>query len=166
MEEKKKRKYSIDFWIPVIMLTAMVFVVFISVIFRFAGHALSWPDEVCRWLLIWVTFTGACYGFKHGALVRVDLFIRLIFKKKAPLIDSIALVIASLFFGFLGVSGVGYCIDVISNKQVYPITRMPNWVIASGVVIGSVLVAFECLQAALKQIREYRANKGKEEKEQ
>ncbi len=71
------------------VLILMVLVVVLQVIFRYFGNPLSWPEEVARWTMIWVTFAGASYAFKNGGLIRVEFFVNKYFKPGAQKVINI-----------------------------------------------------------------------------
>lgn len=88
--------------ICMVMTSALVFILFIQVVFRYAlNNALSWPDELARFLLIWITFLGAAVAtWDRGHLV-IDFLVNKVskrFNKKVAIflniINSIFLLVA------------------------------------------------------------------------
>lgn len=140
MDKKKERKFDPGFWLGSAFMIAMVVAITIQVIFRFAGHPLSWPEEVARWFLIYITFTGASYAFRNGGLISVDFFIRKLFPKQVNKITAVGYGVSMLYFGFLAFSAVKYIQLTVKKTQFYPITKMPYWPTVLAVVIGAVLV--------------------------
>ena len=55
----------------VFMLGAMVVITGAQIICRTWFTALSWSDEVTRYLLIWSTFLGATVVYRHGGHISV-----------------------------------------------------------------------------------------------
>lgn len=55
------------------MLAAMVIITGLQIICRLFFTALSWSEELCRYLLIWSTFIGAGIVYKHGGHIAVTL---------------------------------------------------------------------------------------------
>ena len=84
------KKFHFDLIVSSIVLVAMIVVILIQIIFRLMGNPLSWTEEVARWMLVWATFAGASYAFKNGGLIRVDFFVKKLFKKKGRRITDIA----------------------------------------------------------------------------
>lgn len=58
----------------VIMLGLMVVITSLQIICRTWFTALSWSDEVTRYLLIWSTFLGASVVYRHSGHISVTLF--------------------------------------------------------------------------------------------
>lgn len=57
----------------VIMLGAMVVITGAQIIFRTWFTALSWSDEVTRYLLIWSTFLGASVVYRHSGHISITI---------------------------------------------------------------------------------------------
>lgn len=145
----KRFLQKFDLWLGSIVLIIMVFIVVLQVIFRYFGNPLSWPEEVARWTMIWITFAGASYCFKNGGLVRVEFFVQKYFSKPVQNIINIAnMVIMCGFFLFLGYSSVNYMLLTIRKHQLYNVTRMPYYAISFALVLGSVL----CILFSVSQI--------------
>lgn len=52
-------------YIVIALMVAMLFVVVIAIIFRKAGHSISWYDEFAGYILVWVTFWGAIIALER-----------------------------------------------------------------------------------------------------
>ena len=131
------------------VMIIMVTIVVVQVIFRYLGSPLSWPEEVARWTMIWITFAGASYCFKNGGLIRVEYFVQKFFSKPAQnLINIINMAIMGGFFIFLGYSSLQYMLLTIRKHQVYNVTRVPYSLVSCALALGSVL----CLLFSASQI--------------
>ena len=59
------------------LLVAIVLAVVLQVVARYVLRiSLPWPEELARFLLIWLTFAGAIVGTWHNAHFRVDFITR------------------------------------------------------------------------------------------
>ncbi len=131
------------------VLILMVLVVVLQVIFRYFGNPLSWPEEVTRWTMIWVTFAGASYAFKNGGLIRVEFFVNKYFKPGAQkVINIIDMALLAVTFGYLLYSSVLYMMLTIKKHQVYNVTQMPYAAIVAALALSGVL----CVIFSAKQI--------------
>ena len=55
-------------------LAAMVAVIFIQVVFRYGfNNALPWPDELARFLMLWMTGLIAPSAYRWGGFVAIDM---------------------------------------------------------------------------------------------
>ena len=131
------------------------------IIFRLMGNPLSWTEEVARWMLVWATFAGASYAFKNGGLIRVDFFVKKLFKKKGRRITDIAaMMFMIVYFGLLGVSAASYMKMTISKGQTYPITQVPYAI----TLISLVYCGLSCCIFAVKEgLKAYHSTDTQEE---
>ena len=137
----KKLLERFELLICAVALSVMVLVVCVAVVFRYTGHPLLWSDEVARWMLVYISFAGASYSFKHDGLIQVDYFVKKLFKPRMQKwINAGGIALLGVLFGILGYSGVQYMLALTRRAQKYPITKAPKAVIVAAVVIGSVLI--------------------------
>ena len=86
-------------WIAILL---MVIVIIIQVFFRYVlNNALPWPDEVARFLMLWMTGLIAPSAYRWGGFVSIDMLERFLPKILANLLIFIILLIslAVLFIG-------------------------------------------------------------------
>ena len=87
-------------WIAILLI---VIVIIIQVFFRYVlNNALPWPDEVARFLMLWMTGLIAPSAYRWGGFVSIDMLERFLPKILANLLIFIILLIslAVLFIGF------------------------------------------------------------------
>lgn len=58
-----------------LIMAAMVIVTTLQVVFRVAFNALTWSEEMSRYLLVWGTFFGATLAYKRGNHIAVTFII-------------------------------------------------------------------------------------------
>ena len=145
----KSKVQKFELWLGGVVLILMVLVVVLQVIFRYFGNPLSWPEEVARWTMIWVTFAGASYAFKNGGLIRVEFFVNKYFKPGAQkVINIIDMALLAVTFGYLLYSSVLYMMLTIKKHQAYNVTQMPYAAIVAALALSGVL----CVIFSAKQI--------------
>ena len=155
------KKFHFDLIVSSVVLVAMIVVILIQIIFRLMGNPLSWTEEVARWMLVWATFAGASYALKNGGLIRVDFFVKKLFKKKGRRITDIAaMMFMIVYFGLLGVSAASYMKMTISKGQTYPITQVPYAI----TLISLVYCGLSCCIFAVKEgLKAYQSTDTQEE---
>ena len=91
--------------IMVAILSTMVVLVFGNVVARYVfNSAITWAEEVARFLFVWLTFVGASFGLMKGLHLGMDMLI----VRLTPRIRSlVALANAIITLVFLGVWMVG-----------------------------------------------------------
>lgn len=86
-------------WIAILL---MVIVIMIQVFFRYVlNNALPWPDEVARFLMLWMTGFIAPSAYRWGAFVSIDMLERFLPKIFSNLLIVFILII-SLFVLVVG----------------------------------------------------------------
>lgn len=61
-------------WVCIVLATALFLIVVVAVIARYGfGQAVSWTEEVPRYLLIWISFLAAAVGVLHRDHVGFDV---------------------------------------------------------------------------------------------
>ena len=86
-------------WIAIFL---MVVVIMIQVFFRYVlNNALPWPDEVARFLMLWMTGLIAPSAYRWGGFVSIDMLERFLPKIISTLL-TLFLLIISLFSALCG----------------------------------------------------------------
>lgn len=95
-------------WIVVLTMGGMVFFTSVQIIARVFFQALSWSEEITRYLLVWSTFIGAGCVYKRGGHINVT-FIQDLFKGKAKkYVHMLVHLLCSVFFAIAVYFGIKY----------------------------------------------------------
>lgn len=169
-------------WIIIFLIGAATLIVFVSVVHRYAAGLpipgvqdwllrvnLSWAQELCIIMFVWMAKFGAAYGVRTGIHVGVDVLInRLPGRIRAKFIVFGLLagafftgIIASLGAHFVWENGAHYAIFnslgfAVTNLYPGPTTpdlEWPTWIVYSAIPLGSSLMCFRFLQVTLSFIR-------------
>ena len=103
-------------WIAIFL---MVVVIMIQVFFRYVlNNALPWPDEVARFLMLWMTGLIAPSAYRWGGFVSIDMLERFLPKIISTLLTLFLLIISLfvLIIGFeLGLKHINACLLYTSD---------------------------------------------------
>ena len=88
------------------MMVIMTTVIISQIIFRFFFTALSWSEEVARFLLVWSSLLGAAIGFKRGSHITVTLLVSKFPPRILKFLKFLAYVLEAIFFYIVIVYGV------------------------------------------------------------
>jgi len=105
----------------VFMLGAMVVITGAQIICRTWFTALSWSDEVTRYLLIWSTFLGATVVYRHNGHISVTLMQDAVSAKAAKTLRVLVHVICFALFAVLLHYSARYCIKLKKTATAMPI---------------------------------------------
>ena len=93
--------------IMVTILTVMVGLVFGNVVARYAfNSAITWAEEVARFLFVWLTFVGASFGLMKGLHLGMDMVVARFSPRTRSLIEVVNGFIMLAFLGVWVVGGV------------------------------------------------------------
>lgn len=105
----------------VFMLGAMVIITGAQIICRTWFTALSWSDEVTRYLLIWSTFLGATVVYRHNGHISVTLLQDAVSPKLAKALRVLVHVICFALFAVLLHYSNLYCLKLKKTATAMPI---------------------------------------------
>ena len=156
-------------WILIVSFAAMTILVFIQVIFRhILQNALSWSEEVARYMFIWISWLGVSTGIKDKEHIQVKIFPNLLLQKgffKSELllryVINIIWMITTVIVAYFGWQ------IVMGQKMlgvVAPATQFPMWIIYLCIPVCSVIVFFRLVQSMVLDAAEWRGKKAPLEK--
>lgn len=137
------------------ILVSMIFAIVPRLFF---GFSFAWPEEVARYLMIWVAFVGSSVAMKRSELVSFEFFVSL-FKGKRKYIAHLVSRAITLYFlvAFIWV-GTQMLPSYMKSRAIgVPITLF--WP-ALGLFVGGVFMLVHTLDGGLHDIL---ALAGKEE---
>src|SRR4051812_5465309 len=115
-------------WLIATLMGAATLLIFVAVAHRYAAAAhypaalqpiqdwlltinLSWAQELCIYMFIWMAKFGAAYGVRHGTHVGVDTLVRALPPEKARWLTMIGLAGGALFTAVVGTMGAKFVWD-------------------------------------------------------
>ncbi len=122
-----------------IFLLAMIITTTMQVIFRFFFQALSWSEEVTRFLLVWSSLIGAAIAFKRRSHIAVTFVI----ERFPPVLRKLAVVITYILgvIFFLIVLWYGIELMIEEATQTSPALNIPMpYIYSIYPVMGTVII--------------------------
>ncbi len=141
----------------VIMVGAMVIITTAQIIFRTWFTALTWSDEVTRYLLIWSTFLGATCVYRHGGNIAITFIQEAFPDKVTKALRVFVHILCMLLFIVLCYYGAQYVTKLNKTATTLPIKMKYIFLC---VPISMAICAFHALVMAIGQIRPDTAQKG------
>jgi C4-dicarboxylate transporter DctQ subunit len=162
-------------WLIAVFMAAATLVVFVAVVHRYLSgfripHLqdwllsldLSWAQELCIYLFIWMAKFGAAYGVRRGIHVGVDVLVTRLPPGWRRVCVLLGLLGGALFTGLVGTLGVRFVWEnglhyaVLSALHLPPgdvyegsvssDLELPKWIAYSAVPLGSYLMCLRFLQ--------------------
>lgn len=101
-------------WLGVVCVAGMVAAILIQVFYRYVlGNALAWPEELARFLMLWMTGLMAPTAYRQGGFVGIDMLVRLLPRALAALLAlallgvAMAVLLVGFRIGWAEVTGFG-----------------------------------------------------------
>jgi C4-dicarboxylate transporter, DctQ subunit len=141
------------------LMAAATLIIFVAVVQRFAvgvpvlypffyGINLTWAQELCIYMFIWMAKFGAAYGVRTGIHVGVDVLINHLNPKWRKGVTLFGLLCGALFTAVVGTMGLKFVVELFPTDQVSPDMEIPSWIVYSCIPLGSYLMCFRFLQVA------------------
>jgi len=146
------------------LMAAATLLIFVAVIHRYGTGVpllypyfiqlhISWAQELCIYMFVWMAKFGAAYGVRTGIHVGVDVLVN---QLNAPIRRQVvlfSLFCGALFTAVVGTMGAKFVIGLAQTDQVSPDLELPRWIVFACVPLGSYLMCFRFLQVAWRFIR-------------
>ena len=148
-------------WLIALLMGGATLLIFVAVLHRYAAGLplpvlqdallkihLSWAQELCIYMFIWMAKFGAAYGVRTGIHVGVDVLINRLdapFRRNYILFGLLA---GALFTGTIGSLGAHYVWQIGHTDQTSADLELPLWIVYLCIPCGSYLMCFRFLQVA------------------
>ena len=129
MEMEKAKKVDIsDFrWIDLpglVFFWILMFVVFLQFFTRYVmNDSFGWTEEIARYLLIMVGFTGAVLAARKGTHIFLEFFYRYLSAKSAKVVSILAESITLSGYGYLAWVGTQLAMATRQNMVSIPVPK-------------------------------------------
>jgi C4-dicarboxylate transporter DctQ subunit len=111
------------------------------------GLKMTWAQEACIYLFVWMAKFGAAYGVRTGIHVGVDILAERLEGAARKTITTIAMSGGVIFTAIITWIGTDFVWHVRAGGQTSPDLEMPMWIIYLAVPLGSALMCFRFIQA-------------------
>ena len=109
---------------------------------------LSWAQELCIYMFVWMAKFGAAYGVRTGIHVGVDVLINNMKERTRAGFVFFGLLAGALFTGLVGSFGARFVWHLSSTNATSPDLELPVWIVYLAIPLGSFLMCFRFLQVA------------------
>lgn len=160
------------------LIAAATLIIFVAVVHRYASGwplgafqdflltiHLSWAQELCIILFVWMAKFGAAYGVRQGIHVGVDVLVIRLNPAKRHIITIIALVACIIFtatvallgamlvwengLAYVALSTLGLETGDHYEGPTTPDLEWPTWIVYLAVPLGSSLMCFRFIQVLI-----------------
>ena len=114
---------------------------------------LTWAQELCIYLFIWMAKFGAAYGVRKGIHVGVDILVTRLTGLWQKIFTLIAMSGGVIFTGLVTYIGADFVSHVYVGGQISPDLEIKMWIVYLAVPLGSALMCFRFMQALVHYLR-------------
>ena len=139
-------------WISVILFWILAGVIFLQFVTRYVlNDSLAWTEEIARYLLMVLCFTGSAMAARRGGHIAVEIFIDML---PVPVRRYAFVVVDMLTVAFFAVM-CWLCFQVAEVMQYQPmvVIDVPLSVVYGAILIGLLLTTFRFAMFGLRRFR-------------
>jgi C4-dicarboxylate transporter, DctQ subunit len=146
-------------WLIVTLMAAATLIIFVAVLHRYASGMhipwlqdhlirinLSWAQELCIFMFVWMAKFGAAYGVRKGIHVGIDVLVMRLPPRGKHACILFALSAGAFFTAVVGTLGAKLVWGLAHTEQVSSDLELPMWWVYLCVPLGSYLMSFRFLQ--------------------
>ena len=146
-------------WLIAFLMGAATLVIFFAVVHRYLSGIpfiqdftvrldVSWAQELCIFMFVWMAKFGAAYGVRTGIHVGVDVIIRKLDGGPKRALILFGLLAGALFTGTVATLGANFVWAMGHTDQTSADLELPMWIVYLCVPLGSSLMCYRFLQVA------------------
>jgi C4-dicarboxylate transporter DctM subunit len=113
-----------------------------------ASLDVSWAQELCIYMFIWMAKFGAAYGVRTGIHVGVDLMVNRLPEQSRKQVILFAMLCGAFFTGMIAAFGASFVSEMFKTGQQSNDLEAPMWIVYLAIPLGSGLMCFRFLQVA------------------
>ncbi len=141
------------------LMAAATLLIFVAVVHRYGTGVpflypfliqihLSWAQELCIYMFVWMAKFGAAYGVRTGIHVGVDVLVNQLKSPWRNIVVLFSLFCGAFFTAVIGTMGAKFVYGLMHTDQVSPDLEIPSWFVYLCIPLGSYLMCFRFLQVA------------------
>ena len=146
-------------WLIAFLMGSATLVIFFAVVHRYLSGIpfiqdftvrldVSWAQELCIFMFVWMAKFGAAYGVRTGIHVGVDVIIRKLDGGPKRALILFGLLAGALFTGTVATLGANFVWAMGHTDQTSADLEVPMWIVYLCVPLGSSLMCYRFLQVA------------------
>jgi len=148
-------------WLIALLMGGATLLIFVAVLHRYAAGTpipvvqdlflkidLSWAQELCIYMFVWMAKFGAAYGVRTGIHVGVDVLINQLPPRWRKAYVLVGLILGAIFTAIIATFGAIFTWGMAHTDQTSPDLEIPKWIVYLCIPLGSGLMSFRFMQVA------------------
>jgi len=144
-------------WVIASLVAVATLIIFVAVVHRFASGVsafqpytsrinMSWAQELCIFMFVWMAKFGAAYGVRAGTHVGVDVLVTRLPPRQRRILVSAGLLGGVIFTGVVGSLGAELVWEIARTTQTSEEMEIPIWIVYLCIPMGSYLMCYRFVQ--------------------
>jgi C4-dicarboxylate transporter DctQ subunit len=125
-------------FIVLILMLSLTALVIAGAVFRYAGNALSWYDEMASIGLVWLTYYGSALAALRGAHIGVPGLVNAMPPKARVVVTLFAEAVVIFFFVLLAIYGVKVLL-ILQGEHMVSLPSVPTQLTQSAIPGGAAM---------------------------
>ena len=122
--------------------------IFKDIFLWLAAVDVSWAQELCIYMFIWMAKFGAAYGVRTGIHVGVDILVNRVPARSRKQVILFSLLCGAFFTGMIASFGASFVWEMLKTGQQSNDLEAPMWIVYLAIPLGSGLMCFRFLQVS------------------
>ena len=122
--------------------------VFKDIFLWLAAIDVSWAQELCIYMFVWMAKFGAAYGVRTGIHVGVDILVNRVPARSRKQVILFSLLCGAFFTGMIAAFGGSFVSQMWHTGQQSNDLEAPMWIVYLAIPLGSGLMCFRFLQVS------------------
>ena len=114
---------------------------------------LTWAQELCIYMFVWMAKFGAALGVRQGIHVGVDVLTNMLGANSRRIVIPFALLCGAIFTCIVGSLGALFVYHIGQTDQTSADLEIPMWLVYLAIPLGSYLMCFRFLQVFFSYMR-------------
>jgi TRAP-type C4-dicarboxylate transport system permease small subunit len=140
--------------ILVICVAALAVLLIANVFARTFFSSIYFAEEISRFLVMLITFTGVSYGVRKARHIRMGAFLDAMPPKMEKTFIMIICLISAVVMGIMCIASWEYLVNAMAQNHMTPALRVPKWTFYVIMPIGFGLAAIQYFRTIIKNFTE------------
>jgi TRAP-type C4-dicarboxylate transport system permease small subunit len=145
---------SLEVSILVICVAALAVLLIANVFARTFFSSIYFAEEISRFLVMLITFTGVSYGVRKARHIRMGAFLDAMPPKMEKTFIMIICLISAVVMGIMCIASWEYLTNAMAKGHMTPALRVPKWTFYMIMPIGFGLAAIQYFRTIIKNFTE------------
>ena len=142
-------------YLMAVLLVVLTLVTLLQIVMRYVfNHALSWPEELCRYCFVYITFFTLGFCIRRNSMLRLDIVRSVLPARIWNILQYFVSVVSLIFFGWMFWQSLSLQKAMMRTSRTSAALGIPYTYIYLATVLGFGLAVIRSIQALIRLFRE------------